>query len=72
MRRDAGLRPTIEQVCREKPVQRGRAWMSEKRREATLNGTSLFRGSPLAGESEVFLREVLRISEGRDGMDWSL
>ena len=56
----------------EEPVQQGRAWMSEKRTEATLNGSSLFRGSPLAGESEGFLSEVLGISEARNGMDWSL
>lgn len=58
----------------EEPVQRGRAWMSEKRTEAALHGSSLFRGSPLAGESEGFLSEVLVLgSRGeRNGMDWSL
>lgn len=72
MRRDPGLRPTIEQVCTEEPVQRGRAWMSKKRTEAVLHGSSLFRGSPLAGENEGFLSEILGIGEECDGMDWSL
>jgi len=72
MRRDPALRPTIEEVCTEEPVQRGRAWMSEKRREAALDGSSLFRGSPLAGESEGFLSEVLGIVEKGNVMDWSL
>ena len=72
MRRDPELRPTIEQVCMEEPVQRGRAWMSEKRKEATRHGSSLFRGSPLAGESEGFLTDVLGICEERNGMEWSL
>lgn len=56
----------------EEPVQRGRAWMSEKRKEATRHGSSLFRGSPLAGESEGFLTDVLGICEERNGMEWSL
>jgi hypothetical protein len=72
MRRDPTLRPTIEQVCMEEPVQRGRAWMSEKRTEAALSGSSLFRGSPLAGESEGFLSRVLGIGEERGrGMGWT-
>ena len=70
------LRPTIEEVCVEEPVQRSRAWMLEKRTEAGLEGSSLFRGSPLAGEREGFLWEVLGDSEEEerdgDGMDWSL
>jgi hypothetical protein len=53
-------------------VQRSRVWMSEKRTEAALNGSSPFRGSPLAGEGEGFLLQVLGVVEARDGMDWSL
>ena len=75
MRQDPELRPTIEEVCMEEPVQRGRAWMAEKRTEAALNGSSLYRGSPLAGESEGFLSQVLGIGEGGDeggdGMDYT-
>lgn len=56
----------------EEPVQRSRAWMSEKRREAARDGSSLFRGSPLAGESAEFLSQIVWVGEGRDGTNGSV
>ncbi|KAF8585991.1 kinase-like protein [Ramaria rubella] len=65
MRSDPDARIRVEQVYNHRVVRRARESMMRKLAVATANGTPVFGASPLGGESETYVEEVLQI--GRSG-----
>lgn len=71
MRSNPDERLTIEQVYNHVVVQRARGAMARKLMAVTANGMPTFGASPLGGEPDGFMEEVLQIRQSANPMDLS-
>jgi mitosis inhibitor protein kinase SWE1 len=71
MRSNPDKRLMIEHVCEHAVVRRARGAMVRKLALVTANGGPVFGASPLGGEPDGFVEDVLRIRRSTNTMDLS-
>jgi mitosis inhibitor protein kinase SWE1 len=70
MRTEPAVRMTVRAVWTHPVVARAREAMRRAEAEARANGTTLFAASPLAGDGEGFLEELLGHGDAAMDEDW--